>query len=123
MSARGAIGGEAGLGVPRTGGKASTTMILHDMNENKIYYSLTDAPMVKKLVELKVFNSARTAGDNMKRLKDYAREGKFKLVPGKTGRGNKSDRGAGSKDMPANLNLWMSTGKVPKGENVTELTS
>jgi hypothetical protein len=79
--------------------------------------------MVKKLVELKVFNSTSTANDNKKRLKDYAREKEFKLVPGKTGRGNKSDRGAGGRDMPPHLDLWLSVGKVPEGENVTKLTN
>jgi hypothetical protein len=120
LSERVAKGGEATLGVPRTGGKASTTTILYDGTKDHYYYSLTDPPMMKKLVELEVFNSARTAKDNMKRLKDYAREGKFKLVPAI--RGNKY-RGAGSKDMPAQLDLWLSVGKVPKGDNVTKLTN
>jgi hypothetical protein len=119
-----AIRGEATLGVPRTGGTASTTMILYDRAIDHYYYSLTDNPMVKKLVELKVFNTARTAKDNMKRLKEYAREGMFKLVPAIRGGGQKkSGRGAGGRDMPPHLDLWLSVDKVPKGENVTKLTN
>ena len=30
-------------------------------------------------------------------------------------------RGACGSDMPENLNIWLSVGKVPKGDNVTEL--
>jgi hypothetical protein len=120
MSARGALS----KGVPRTGGTTSTTMILHDKDDDHYYYSVTNPPMEKKLVELRVFNTTRTAENNMKRLKDYAKDkGEFKLVPGKIGKGNKSDRGAGSKDMPPHLDLWLSVGKVPEGENVTKLTN
>ena len=112
-------------GIPRTGGIVSMTMVLHDRNENEIYYSLTVPPMTEKMKELQVFNTARTAKDNLPRLKKYASELKkpFKLKPASKGgnKNSKSDRGAGGGDMPANLNLWLSVGEVPKGENVTEL--
>jgi hypothetical protein len=114
-------------GVPRTGGKASTTLILHDQTDENnvhIYYSVVDPPMAQKLFDLKAFNSARTAMDNMKRLKDYASKlGKpFKLVQGSANGKNSSKAAAGSK-MPLHLNLWLSVGKVPEGENVTQLVN
>ena len=110
-------------GIPRTGGIVSMTMVLHDRNKDKIYYSLTVLPMAEKMKELQVFNTARSAKDNIPRLKKYASELKkpFKLKQAPKGRNTKSDRGAGGRDMPANLNLWLSVGEVPKGENVTEL--
>jgi hypothetical protein len=117
--------GEAALGVPKTGGKASTTTVLHDLTDENnvhIYYSVTDKPMAQKLFDLKAFNSASTALDNMFRLKEYASKlGKpFKLVQGSANGKNSSKAAAGSK-MPLHLNLWLSVGKVPEGENVTQL--
>jgi hypothetical protein len=112
-------------GVPKTGGKASTTLILHDQTDENnvhIYYSLTDKPMAQKLFDLKAFNSERNAVDNMKRLKDYAGQGKFKLVQGSANGRNSSKAAAGSK-MPLHLNLWLSVGKVPEGENVKQLVN
>ena len=123
MSAR----GKESTGVPRTGGKASTTTVLHDKTDENnvhIYYSVVDPPMAQKLFDLKAFNSARTAMDNMKRLKDYASKlGKpFKLSQGSANGKNSSKAAAGSK-MPLHLNLWLSVGKIPEGENVTQLVN
>ena len=110
------------------GGVASTTMVLHDRNTNPdwYYYSHTHAPMAEKMVELKLFNSERMANDQFLRLKEYAEELEkpFKLMPATKGKQSKDFvpyRGACGKDMPTDLNFWLSTGKVPKGVNVTEL--
>ena len=121
MSDRGA----KSAGKPKTGGNESKIIVLH--LKDKIYYSRTDPPMLEKMVELKLFNSKTTAKDNISRLKKYGEEeGKFQLKPGAKGRPRKDFvpyryRGACGSDMPADLNVWMSVGTVPKDGNVTEL--
>jgi len=111
--------GAEATGIPKKG--ISKIAVLHDKTAKKIYYSLTDHPMSQKMFELGMFGSVRTAQNNIKRLKDYASEVKreIELVPGTHGG---SDRGACGRDMPANLDLWLSVAsEVPVGDNVTKL--
>ena len=122
MSDRGALGGEESAGKPKTGGNESKIIVLH--LEDETYYSRTDAPMLEKMVELKVFNKVRNAQDNIPRLKEYGQKvGKFQLKPGAKGKQRKNFvkyRGACSRDMPTDLNVWMSVGEIPEGD-ATEL--
>jgi hypothetical protein len=116
--------GEKNLGVPRmTGKKASKILVLH--HDKKIYYSRTNPPMAEKLVELQVFNTEKSAKSRIPRLYDYGKEaGKFKLKPGAKGRVRKDFvpyRGACGRDMPSDLNVWMSVGEIPTGNNMKEL--
>jgi hypothetical protein len=64
--------GEASTGKPRTGKIESKISVLY--HEDMIYYSVTDRPMLKKMVELQVFNSEETAKKKMPMLKKYAEE-------------------------------------------------
>ena len=106
MSEAAAEGGTASAGIPRTGAISSTILVLDDRNAGRIYYSLTDPAMSEKMVNLRVFGSVITTQKNMKRLKDYASDGEFKLKAATKGRGKKSDRGACGWDMPANLSTF-----------------
>ena len=114
---------EETTGIPRKGGIVSTILVPY--HEDKIYYSLTNDPMFEKMVGLQVFNSKRNARDNIWRLKDYASEGKFQLKLATKGGDRRKDfvpyRGACGRDMPTDLNVWLSVGKIPKGDNVTVL--
>ena len=112
--------GQKNTGIPKTG--ASTTLVLHDKNADRIYYSLTDSAMLEKMVDFEVFSTVRTAMNNIARLKACALDGEFKLNAATKGRGKKSERGACGRDMPANLDLWLSVAsEVPVGVNVTKL--
>jgi hypothetical protein len=114
---------EKSAGVPRTGKKASKILVLY--HGDKTYYSRTNPPMMKKMVELELFNNDATAKGRIPRLYDYGKEvGKFKLKPGSMGRvknGLVQYGGACGSGMPSDLDVWMSVGTVPKGNNVTEL--
>jgi hypothetical protein len=80
--------GEASTGKPRTGKKESKISVLY--HEDKIYYSHTDPPMLKKMVELQVFNTEKSARNNIPRLRKYAEEeGKIELKPGSMGKPRK----------------------------------
>jgi hypothetical protein len=113
--------GEKSAGVPRTGNKESKILVLY--HEDKIYFSRTNPPMLQKMVELELFSSEKSAENSIPRLKKYGQEvEKFQLKPGR--RGGKKEvhyRGACGSKMPADLDVWMSVGTVPKDGNVTEL--
>jgi hypothetical protein len=115
--------GEMSAGVQRTGKIESKITVLY--HGNKIYYSRTDAPMLEKMVELQMFNTEKSAMNNIPRLRKYAEEvGKFKLKPGSIGKPRKDFvpyRGACGSGMPSDLKVWMSVGEIPKDGNVTEL--
>jgi len=115
--------GMASTGIPRSGKKESKISVLY--HEDKIYYSRTDPPMLKKMVELQVFNTEKSAKNKMPMLKKYAEEeGKFELKPGARGKPRKDlvpYRGACGSGMPSDLKVWLSVGEIPKDGNVTEL--
>jgi len=76
--------GKSSTGKPRSGGVVSTNLVIRDGNEMR--YSITDKPMIKKLIELRVFKSTIahfTAKKKLKTLKDKAAKGEFRLVAGK----------------------------------------
>ena len=77
--------GKSSTGKPRTGGLVSTNLVIRDGNE-MWYSSITDKPMINKLIELGVFQSTMsqaTVNRKMKTLKEKASKGEFKLVAGK----------------------------------------
>ena len=112
--------GEASTGVPRTGKKESKILVLY--HGDKTYYSRTNHQMVKKMVELHIFNSESMANSKIPKLYDHGKEvgNKFKLKPGAMGGGRKYGGACGC-GMPSDLDVWMSVGEIPKGDNVTEL--
>jgi hypothetical protein len=115
--------GEKSTGVPRSGKNESKISVLY--HKDKIYYSRTDPPMLKKMVELQVFNTEKSAKNSIPRLREYAEEeGKFELKPGARGKPRKDFvpyRGACGSGMPSDLKVWLSVGEIPKDGNVTEL--
>ena len=121
-------GGTATLGVPRKGKIESKILVLYHKNENKIYFSRTDPPMLKKMIELQMFNTEKSAMNKITKIKKYGEEvglGKpFHLKPCYNGKPRKDFMpygGACGSCMPTDLDVWMSVGKVPQGD-ATELT-
>ena len=116
---------EKKAGVPT---KKSRILVLY--HGDKTYYSRTDPPMAKKMVELELFSTESNAKTKIPKLNDYGKEIgiglKFKLIPGArgfTGKDIVPHGGACGSKMSSDLNVWMSVGEIPKGNNVEELKS
>ena len=81
--------GKLSTGKPRTqrsgtSKSVSTNLVIRDGNE--MWYSITDKPMINKLIKLGLFQSTighSTAKRKIETLKEKAAEGEFRLVVGK----------------------------------------
>ena len=74
------------------------------------------------MVDLGVFNSVINAKDKYEEAERLCIGEDIQAQGGDKRRKQESDRGACGRDMPANLNLWLSVAsEVPVGDNVTKL--